>query len=867
MRSSKSILAGVAAGALGLALVPLVAAPAGATVNGSGSASSSSYLTNTASIVDRGSTSGAAATYTAAQVVVTAGTVGVYGRPLGGSGYASTGSWNTSTGTKAFGLSADNATGATPTTAATSDFVALTADAAAAATVQLWQDTNSNGVIDVGENKGAVQTVNFVAASAVTVTVTPANAKLANGANNGYVVQATAGGAILAQDDDNTAIGTTTLTDWSLGSFYTKLGASSATGVAASGASNPTGSTSITANNTAGTQTITGYLDPAGSTAAATSVPTGAVSGTGSFEVLAASTSPWSATLTPSATGLVGTATPYTAPLTATTITWSAKIDDTQATPAPVSGVIVSFQVNNAGNLPLRVGSATADDTSSTITATAVTTAQGIAILPVVLAAPANSNSYSVQVTGAGGATQATATAKTVSYNNGAAIESVVATIGGATMAEDTSVPTINLLANTPSTLAGTVTNVFGAPVSNASIFVRIGALGGAPTTTVTTDTDGKFSYTVAGLAAGNTQLLYVADDSTGGNIDAGNVEASATLSYNTAANITPGAVTVTAPATATVIATTQGTAAVAAAAAPVPAGSTQVTFNVKNSATSPANLANTPVTAQVTNGVLYSTSPTGSTIALGKSAISGQTDGSGNFSVYVASAGTGPVVVTLTAGTKSAATSTIVATNAYDSPASISIAPTAGGSVPAEVAAGSLTSMTATLKDTNGNGLAAGVVQITLVGNATIAGTGGSTIVGSTATNGTFAFGVLAGDSGEFEVAALSIAAPSVTGKAGPIKISAASEKSITITGSRTTVSGKPGIKIDGVVTGIEDGKTVIPYFRFPGETTFTEGSARPEIADGSFTWQRKTGKKFYAYVTNDDGAVISNRVIIAAN
>jgi hypothetical protein len=106
-----------------------------------------------------------------------------------------------------------------------------------------------------------------------------------------------------------------------------------------------------------------------------------------------------------------------------------------------------------------------------------------------------------------------------------------------------------------------------------------------------------------------------------------------------------------------------------------------------------------------------------------------------------------------------------------------------------------------------------------------------------------------------------------SVSSKVGPIKISAASEKSITITGSRTTVSGKPGVKIDGVVTGIEDGKTVIPYFRFPGETTFTQGSARPEIADGSFTWQRKTGKKFYAYVTNDDGAVTSNRVIIQAN
>jgi len=110
-------------------------------------------------------------------------------------------------------------------------------------------------------------------------------------------------------------------------------------------------------------------------------------------------------------------------------------------------------------------------------------------------------------------------------------------------------------------------------------------------------------------------------------------------------------------------------------------------------------------------------------------------------------------------------------------------------------------------------------------------------------------------------------IAAPKITA-VQLIKIgSGPADKSITITGSRTTVSGKPGIKIDGVVTGIADGKTVVPYFRFPGETTFAEGSARPVISDGSFTWQRKTGKKFYAYVTSDDGATKSNRVIIPAN
>ena len=48
---------------------------------------------------------------------------------------------------------------------------------------------------------------------------------------------------------------------------------------------------------------------------------------------------------------------------------------------------------------------------------------------------------------------------------------------------------------------------------------------------------------------------------------------------------------------------------------------------------------------------------------------------------------------------------------------------------------------------------------------------------------------------------------------------------------GSRTKVSGKPVIKIDGVVTGIVDGKTVIPHFRFPGEATFAEGTPVPHL------------------------------------
>ena len=98
-------------------------------------------------------------------------------------------------------------------------------------------------------------------------------------------------------------------------------------------------------------------------------------------------------------------------------------------------------------------------------------------------------------------------------------------------------------------------------------------------------------------------------------------------------------------------------------------------------------------------------------------------------------------------------------------------------------------------------------------------------------------------------------------------IEVTDVASKSITIVGERTTVSGKSGIKVDGIVEGIEDGKTVKPFIRFPGETTFTEGTARPAISGGEFTWQRKTGKRVTVYVTSDDGLVTSNRVTIQAS
>ena len=94
-----------------------------------------------------------------------------------------------------------------------------------------------------------------------------------------------------------------------------------------------------------------------------------------------------------------------------------------------------------------------------------------------------------------------------------------------------------------------------------------------------------------------------------------------------------------------------------------------------------------------------------------------------------------------------------------------------------------------------------------------------------------------------------------------------ATTDRSITITGSRTTVNGKPGVRVEGTASGFPAGTALKAWFRFPGQTTYTEGVAPITIGqDGSFSWSRKTGKKIYVYVRAEDDTK-SNRVIIAAN
>ena len=92
--------------------------------------------------------------------------------------------------------------------------------------------------------------------------------------------------------------------------------------------------------------------------------------------------------------------------------------------------------------------------------------------------------------------------------------------------------------------------------------------------------------------------------------------------------------------------------------------------------------------------------------------------------------------------------------------------------------------------------------------------------------------------------------------------------QRSITITSSgRTTVSGKPGVTVSGKAEGFSAGTTLSPYVKFPGQTSYVQGSSSIMIqADNSFTWSRKTGKKTYVYIQAPDGTK-SNSVIIPAN
>ena len=85
-----------------------------------------------------------------------------------------------------------------------------------------------------------------------------------------------------------------------------------------------------------------------------------------------------------------------------------------------------------------------------------------------------------------------------------------------------------------------------------------------------------------------------------------------------------------------------------------------------------------------------------------------------------------------------------------------------------------------------------------------------------------------------------------------------ASTKPSIVITGTRTGSE----IRVNGTTSELTG--TVTPWVRFPGQTDYTQGSARPPVNDNAFTWSRKANKKTYVYFTHDTAK--SNIVVIAA-
>jgi len=87
----------------------------------------------------------------------------------------------------------------------------------------------------------------------------------------------------------------------------------------------------------------------------------------------------------------------------------------------------------------------------------------------------------------------------------------------------------------------------------------------------------------------------------------------------------------------------------------------------------------------------------------------------------------------------------------------------------------------------------------------------------------------------------------------------------SITITGTRGEVRGKPGIIVTGTSTDLEAGTLLQPWLRLTGRGGSQPGLARIEVSSsGEFTWQRRTAKKVTLHVASADGAIRSNRVVI---
>ena len=125
---------------------------------------------------------------------------------------------------------------------------------------------------------------------------------------------------------------------------------------------------------------------------------------------------------------------------------------------------------------------------------------------------------------------------------------------------------------------------------------------------------------------------------------------------------------------------------------------------------------------------------------------------------------------------------------------------------------------------------------------------------------------GLTNGTTYTFTVRALSLAGEGpASDPSNPVTPAEAVVPAIVINGSRGSAPDAGRVFVQGLSTGLV-GRQVTPRVKLQGETSYQTGvGVRTISADGTFEWQRRTGKKTYVYFTAG-GGIRSNRVIIAA-
>lgn len=86
-----------------------------------------------------------------------------------------------------------------------------------------------------------------------------------------------------------------------------------------------------------------------------------------------------------------------------------------------------------------------------------------------------------------------------------------------------------------------------------------------------------------------------------------------------------------------------------------------------------------------------------------------------------------------------------------------------------------------------------------------------------------------------------------------------------MTISGERIRIGSSSGVRVEGSTIGIQAGSVFHPWFRLPGQTGYTKGTAVVRVGDdGKVSWQRKFSKRVSVYLESQDGRIRSNTVII---